>query len=98
MNSPGDGSGVAYNNVIAAGFTDAAVAGGRGNTVTCCQDFDLLNPISALDARVDFVLFRGHFSVKRAAVVGDRPRDRTRSGLWPSDHAGLVAVLRIVGR
>jgi hypothetical protein len=26
-----------------------------------------------------------------ATVVGDKLRDRTPSGLWPSDHAGVVA-------
>ncbi len=30
----------------------------------------------------------------QAEVIGDRERDRTPSGLWPSDHAGSVAVVR----
>jgi hypothetical protein len=33
--------------------------------------------------------------VASARVVGDQPGDRTPGGLWPSDHAGLVATLRI---
>jgi hypothetical protein len=28
-------------------------------------------------------------------VVGDELADRTPSGLWPSDHAGIVAYLWI---
>ncbi|MFS4096321.1 hypothetical protein [Streptomyces sp. AF1A] len=30
-----------------------------------------------------------------AKVIGDRPGDRTPSGLWPSDHAGVAASLRL---
>lgn len=92
FNSPGDGGGVTYNDVIAAGFTDAALE--RGVTdPTCCQDFDLLNPVSNLDRRIDFVLFRGAFTAFRANIVGEGPADRTPSGLWPSDHAGVVTTL-----
>ena len=30
----------------------------------------------------------------KTRVVGNRPADRI-SGLWPSDHAGTVATLRL---
>jgi endonuclease/exonuclease/phosphatase family metal-dependent hydrolase len=94
LNSPGDGSGVTYNAVTAAGFADAAVLGGVG-LPTCCQAGDLLNATSMADTRIDFVLFRGDFEVRDAAVVGFHPRrSRTPSGLWASDHAGVVATLR----
>jgi hypothetical protein len=29
--------------------------------------------------------------VTACRVVGERPEDRTSSGLWPSDHACVVA-------
>jgi hypothetical protein len=87
LNSPGDGTGVTYNNLITAGFADAVVEAGVGGTLTCCQAEDLLNPVSILDRRSEFVLFRGAFTVLGAAVDGDDPADRTPSGLWPSDHA-----------
>ena len=28
-------------------------------------------------------------------VVGEEPADRTASGLWPSDHAGVIATLTL---
>ena len=28
-------------------------------------------------------------------VVEDKPNDRTPSGLWPSDHAGVFATVRL---
>lgn len=95
FNSPGDGSGVTYNDVIAAGFTDAALEARVGGIPTCCQAADLLNPVSILNSRIDFVLFRGAFTVLGADVVGDNPADRTPSGLWPSDHAGVAATLKL---
>ena len=41
------------------------------------------------------VLFRQNLCALDADVVGDELNDRTASGLWPSDHAGVVADLRL---
>jgi endonuclease/exonuclease/phosphatase family metal-dependent hydrolase len=62
---------------------------------TCCQDENLLNRTSKLFVRIDLVQFRGAFTPKQATVVGNTPRDKTASGLWPSDHAAVAATLRI---
>lgn len=96
-----------YGNLIAAGFADLwdlSPHSQQDPGFTCCQDDDLRNETSALDERIDFVLVRssagaipgddnrrGHF---RSDVIGDRPGDRTASGVWPSDHAGLTASIR----
>lgn len=95
LNSPGDGTGVTYNSVMAAGFVDAATEAGLADRLTCCQANDLLNAVSILDSRIDFVLFRGGFTVLGADVIGDEPVDRTPSGLWPADHAGVVSRLQL---
>ncbi len=70
FNSPGDGSGMPYNDVIAAGFTDAALQAGAGGP-TCCQSPDVLNPVSTLASRIDFILYRGAFD---RAAGGHRRR------------------------
>ena len=44
---------------------------------------------------LDLILFRGPFKVDDVDVVGEDPDDRTESGLWPSDHAGVVATLEL---
>jgi len=41
------------------------------------------------------VMFRGSFKSRKVTVVGEEVADRTRSGMWPSDHAGVVSKLRI---
>jgi len=67
---------------------------------TCCQDDLLMNAASWLDQRIDHVWLRppvggaqGPNFLKgvHVTVAGDRQTDRTVDGLWPSDHAGVVA-------
>jgi len=74
-------------------FTDAWTRGGLGTGLTCCQAADLLNVSSTLNERVDLVLFRGSLTPLVSVTVGDRRIFKTPSDLWPSDHAGVVAVL-----
>lgn len=95
FNSNSDGSGLTYNNLINAGFEDAWNIGGKGDGFTCCQDADVLNLISQLFVRIDLILFRGDFKVKKVDVVGEEQKDRTSTALWPSDHAGVVANLTL---
>src|SRR5215217_1722573 len=99
FNSKADGTGTpTYSNLTGAGFTDAWSAthpGELGNTFG--HEPLLLNTTVNLTQRLDLVLFRGSpsnsLSALDADVVGDGLGDRTPSGLWPSDHAGLVARL-----
>jgi endonuclease/exonuclease/phosphatase family metal-dependent hydrolase len=101
LNSKADGTGTpTYANLLKprVGFVDAWTEGGSGSGFTCCQADHLDNPVSALSDRRDFVLFRhGPFKVISAQVVGEDPADRTTTTprLWPSDHAGVVAKLRL---
>jgi endonuclease/exonuclease/phosphatase family metal-dependent hydrolase len=96
FNSKADGTGTpTYSKIIDAGFIDAWNIRGKGNGFTCCQAENLLNQVSSLDQRIDLVLFRGDFKVKGIELVGNSQNDRTLSGLWPSDHAGVVATLKL---
>jgi hypothetical protein len=74
---------------------------------TASHDPDLRNTTVKLDHRIDLVMVRtNEWRFNRqvigpvlAFVVGDELRDRTPSGLWPSDHAGVIARLQIpIGR
>jgi hypothetical protein len=88
----------AYTRVVAAGFTDewtVANPGDPGLTAWQGPPDSIVNPVSHLYARVDYVLTRGPFTPIDLHLVGADPSARTASGLWPSDHAGLVAQLGI---
>jgi hypothetical protein len=53
---------------------------------------------SAIDHRIDLVLARGAHGEAMPAdqgrIVGIDPANRSATGLWPSDHAGVVLRLR----
>ena len=93
--SPDDPSPSAYSELIGAGFTDTWSLAGEGDGFTCCQSDDLSNATSTLTTRIDVALLQGDFVVRAVTTAGDLPSDRTASGLWPSDHAGLVVTLEI---
>ena len=83
------GAAAGYTNVINGGFKET---GKRAST--CCQDENLLNPLSKLDQWIDHIVARPAAKVLGSVVVGAKPADRI-GGLWPSDHAGVVATLRL---
>jgi endonuclease/exonuclease/phosphatase family metal-dependent hydrolase len=60
---------------------------------TCCQANALTNPVSQLTTRIDLVLTRG-FRTRSAEVVGDTPF-QAMVPFWASDHAGVVARMRL---
>ncbi len=84
------------------GFADAWLetpehSGGGG---TCCRDERLRLADGDLGRRLDLVLDRGTtgqpVSGARVELVGADPADRDpATGLWPSDHAGVLAELRL---
>jgi len=79
---------------MGAGFTAAWSAthlGELGNTWGHAPD--LKNTTVNLTRRLDLVLFCGGLCAFDADIVGEELTDRTPSGLWPSDHAGIVATL-----
>ena len=91
--------GAAYQLLTGAGYEDVWQTDSAGSGNTCCQAGNLKNAISALDKRIDQIFIKG---VKlrptgsiRTLTVGDKQEDRLASGLWPSDHAGVVAYLPI---
>lgn len=85
-----------YQRFINAGFVEAWPAKRHPDPgLTCCQAANLMNPTSQLTTRVDLVLLKGNIQVLDIRRVGEQPGDRTASGLWPSDHAGVIATLKI---
>jgi hypothetical protein len=83
---PGDD--LAFRALAAFGMKD------NGAVQSCCYD-DLFDPNAVFDHTVDHVLTKPGLETKRAYVTGDDPDERTPSGLWPSDHGGVVSRLQL---
>jgi endonuclease/exonuclease/phosphatase (EEP) superfamily protein YafD len=96
LNSEPDDTAGAYGIFAAAGYGDAWVVHGPEGGFTAGQTELLDNVPSKLDHRIDYVLYqpRGVEAVA-AEVIGEELDDRTPTGLWPSDHAGVVATLHL---
>ena len=96
FNSAADGSTTSTYSNLTSHFTDAFLSTQPGvDGYTCCQAADLRNATSTLDRRIDLILHSGPVDATATQRVGDEPEDRTPSGLWPSDHAGVTGHLRV---
>jgi len=94
-----------YWILTGAGYVDTWLrkVGRPWRGFTCCQDEFLTNEASWLDERIDLIFVRNDTDFPafpdvgpvRARVLGARQKDRTPSGLWPSDHAGVYGKLII---
>ncbi len=90
----------AYGVFTAAGLVDAwpeAMAAAPGYTAG--QAADVPHLPSALDHTVDYVMHTSQGCLAAVAgegdILGEDLQDRTPSGPWPSDHAGVVVTLQI---
>lgn len=85
-----------------SGFQDAWLHGKNADKpgFTCCQAEDLSNPVSQASERIDHIFYRsdvtatGNDAAIKIKTVGNNVQDKTPSGLWPSDHAGLAALMK----
>jgi endonuclease/exonuclease/phosphatase family metal-dependent hydrolase len=90
----------AYGMMSGTGYLDlwALTQGPFDDGFTCCQDEFLRNDESALHERVDLVFSRlpegAELMPIQSQVTGDRDNEKSVSGLWPSDHAGVAATLK----
>jgi endonuclease/exonuclease/phosphatase family metal-dependent hydrolase len=83
---PGDD--LAFRALAGFGMKD------NGAVQSCCYD-SLFDAGATFDHTVDHVLTKPGLRTLRAVVTGDDRGERTPSGLWPSDHGGVVSRLRL---
>lgn len=95
FNSRADGTGTpTYGELLAGGFADAwTMTHGNDPGYTWGHDADLLNTDTTFTERIDLVLLSGNLRATHVDLVGEALADRTPAGLWPSDHAGVVATI-----
>lgn len=92
-----------YRQLLAAGFRDSwqeRVGPRQDPGFTCCHDESLLNQQPTLVKRIDHVLVRSPRpgrGVISAELFGAEPTDRLPNGLWPADHAGILATMTFPG-
>jgi endonuclease/exonuclease/phosphatase family metal-dependent hydrolase len=100
-----------YQTIVDAGFTDAWLQSGQprhDQGLTCCHADDLRDPWpGTFYQRIDFVLVRDARNRSNSGkvsgsmsfdILGAGPSDQTPNGLWLSDHAGVLAGLRLPSR
>jgi endonuclease/exonuclease/phosphatase family metal-dependent hydrolase len=83
---PGDD--LAFRALAGFGMRD------NGAVQSCCYP-SLFDPAGVFDHTVDHVLSKPGLRTVRARVTGDDAGERTASGLWPSDHGGVVSTVRL---
>ena len=90
--------GASYNQVLSQGYTDIWIENPltyNVNGYTFGHESGLKNESPNLFTRIDFIFAasQGNPTFGNAFVLGDEKRDKTDSGLWPSDHAGVVTKI-----
>ena len=81
-----------YQQILQSGFTDTwpVTSPGAPGFTNPFHAEDPYGP-SVADKRIDLVLVKGNLQPVSDTLVGTFPVD----GLWPSDHAGVIARIRI---
>ena len=96
FNSAATGRDTRSYTTVAASFTDAHTALALGDSGgTCCTALESATFTGR--SRIDIVFIRGPVRAQTVEVIGKDPTKKTPDGLWPSDHAGVVATLSITG-
>jgi len=81
--------------LLAAEYVDTWQLDSHGTGYTCCQAPTLQNEASEHRKRIDQIFVRNLEIPTQILTdtIGDTSSERLPSGLWPSDHAGVVAHL-----
>src|SRR3954471_15302185 len=66
----------------------------NGARQSCCYE-NLFDPAALFDHTVDHVLSKPGLKTVKASITGKTRSERTPSGLWPSDHGGVISTVRL---
>ena len=94
FNSRADGSSTTTYADLTMSYFDDAWDDPDDPGFTCCQNETLTNTMSGLSSAIDFIFTHAASRALSADVIGDTPFQMAPP-LWPSDHAGVVATVRI---
>jgi Endonuclease/Exonuclease/phosphatase family len=87
----------AYDRIVGDEYAEDGGFADYGVEVdTCCFGEDLRDdPPAEFNSRIDHVLGKGAVVELESKRIGDDPNNRSGTGLWPTDHAGVVAKLKV---
>jgi hypothetical protein len=89
-----------YSQVIVAGYVDLATQSKKYPDFTCCFNETLDDPLASLYERIDHIFYLPQDSTRvpqtKFKVIGAKQKEMTASGLWPSDHAGVIGVIKLL--
>ena len=66
----------------------------NGARQSCCYQ-NLFDAALLFDHTVDHVLSKPGRATVKASITGKNAAQRTPSGLWPSDHGGVISTVRL---
>ena len=100
INSDALGGGTASYALLrtAGGFADAWLDANPEDPGFTSGFDELLRQAFAPRSRIDVILYRngsGLLTPQSATLVGGDPAQRTAAGVWPSDHLGVIATIRL---
>jgi len=79
---------LAYSALLGFGMTE------NGTVQSCCYS-SLFDPTQVFDHTVDHVMTKPALKTHKAYITGNDASQRTPSGLWPSDHGGVVSTVEV---
>jgi endonuclease/exonuclease/phosphatase family metal-dependent hydrolase len=79
---------LAYQALLGFGMTE------NGTVQSCCYS-NLFDPNQVFTHTVDHVLTKPALKTQDAYITGNDRSQRTPSGLWPSDHGGVVSTVHV---
>lgn len=88
LSNPGDSKYQTCTNLLNAGFVDSWGAANPGEP-------GFTKDLPMMTMRGDYVMARGPFGFQASVLVGEDLADKTPSGLWPSNHCGVVSRLQL---
>jgi hypothetical protein len=101
LNSYRDWAGDSWQILTGAGFVDVwteTMPGVTDNTASFGDDLDW--PLDSLNHTVDYVMRTDRGTLEgvlgASEILGDEVADKSPNGWWPSDHAGVFAIVKIV--
>lgn len=92
-NQPTDPSNATYQEMLNLGFGDAWLDRNPPRP-GLTWPLDNATSLDTASQRIDFVFYRGLVNGRTARLAGDSKQDKV-DGMWPSDHAGLRALLQV---